>query len=173
MQTAVLGAPSAIGIVPYETGKPRGIDRAPGALREQRLVARLGARDAGDVEPAPRYRDIERPAGRARNEEDVAAYSHELADRIVQSRRDGDFVLLLGGDCSILLGALLGLHAVDRAAPGVIYVDAHADFATLDESPSGSACSMALALAIARDEQRLARLAEHGPLTTGDRVAHI
>src|SRR5437763_5002015 len=109
MQTAVLGAPSAIGIVPYETGKPRGVDRAPGALREQRLVERLGARDAGDVEPPPRYRDLERPPGRARNEEDVTAYSRELAERIADSAREGEFVVLLGGDCSILLGALLGL----------------------------------------------------------------
>src|SRR4051795_1468516 len=167
---AVLGAPSAMGIVPDEHGRPRRLDLAPRALRDQRLAERLGALDLGDVEPPQRYQDVERPVGRCRNEGDVAAYSRELAQRIAQCRRDRHFVVLLGGDCSIVLGALLGLRAVDRVPPGLVYIDAHADFATLGESPSASACSMALALAVGREDQPLSRLCGAGPLTSGERV---
>jgi arginase len=170
---AVLGAPSAIGLVPDEQGCPRRVDLAPEALRAQELVERLGARDAGDVGPAPRYRDIERPAGRCRNEDDVSAYARSLAQRIAACRRNGELVVLLGGDCSIILGVLLGLRAVEPVPPGLIYVDAHADFASLDESPSGSACSMALALAVGRDDQRLAQLRDDGSLIRAEQVAHV
>src|SRR5262245_10255323 len=55
---AILGAPSSIGIRPYDQGgQPRHLDRAPGVLRELGLVNRLGADDLGDVVPPP-YRDF-------------------------------------------------------------------------------------------------------------------
>jgi arginase len=170
---AVLGAPSAIGLVPDPMGQPRRLDLAPGALRARRIIQRLAAEDLGDVLPPPRYVDLQRPPGRCRNEQDIAAFSRQLANRVAQCRRARQFVLLLGGDCSIVLGAVLGLRSVDAEPPGLVYIDAHADFATLDESPSGSACSMALALAVGREEQRLARLRENGGLVSGERVAHI
>lgn len=172
-EVVVLGAPSSIGLVPHDDGTPRRIDLAAAALREQGLVERLAARDAGDVEPPPRYRDVERPAHGARNEEDVAAYARDLGKSIAKCRRERRFVLLLGGDCGIVLGALLGVRDATGAAPGLVYIDAHADFATLDESPSASACSMALGLAFARDDQRLARLGGDVPLVARDRIAHV
>ena len=168
---AIVGAPSSIGIRPYDDGSPRRLDLAPGALRRQGLVARLAARDWGDVVPPP-YRDVVRPAGRPRNEEDVAAYSRQLARRVAAAADDGAFVLLLGGDCSIVLGALLGVRRTGRS-PGLVYVDAHADFSTPEESRSGSAASMCLGLAVGRGDTPLARLAGDEPLVRAAGVALI
>ena len=170
---ALLGAPSAIGIRPYDRGGVRRLDLAPGALREYGLASRLRARDLGDVTPPPRYRDHQRPAGRCRNEEDVAAYSRKLAEPIARAVIGEQFTVLLGGDCSILLGALLGLRNAGAAPVGLVYVDAHADFATLEESPSHSACSMNLALAVGRADRPLAHLAGNAALVDGAHVVHI
>jgi arginase len=74
---AIVGAPSSIGIRPYDSGEIRQLDRAPGALREAAVVNRLGAVDLGDVVPPP-YRDRDRRPGRVRNEAGVAAYSVAL-----------------------------------------------------------------------------------------------
>jgi arginase len=169
----VLGAPSGIGISPYRDDGPRRLDLAPAALREQGVVARVGGRDRGDVEPPDRYNDLQRPPGRIRNEQDVADYSRKLADPIADCRRRGEFVLMLGGDCTILLGALLGLSHTGSAPVGLVYIDAHADFATLEESRSGSACSMNLALAVGRADSPLARLAGDRPLVRAEHVAHL
>lgn len=169
----LLGAPSAIGIRPYDEGGPRRLDLAPGALREHGLGSRINARDLGDVVPSARYRDLSRPAGRCRNEEDVATYSRSLAEPIARAVNGGRFVVLLGGDCSILLGALLGLRDAGAAPVGLAYIDAHADFATLDESPSHSACSMNLALAVGRADRPLAHLAGDTALVDGSHVVHI
>jgi arginase len=170
----LLGAPSAIGIRPYDHGGARRLDLAPDALRNEDLARSLRARDQGDVRPPGRYLDLERPEGRCRNEDDVAAYSRELADAIAKVSGEGQFVILLGGDCSILLGALLGLRRSRGEPLGLVYIDAHADFATLGESPSGSACSMNLALATGRAaEERLAHLSHDGPLVRGEHVVHI
>lgn len=159
----IVGAPSSIGIRPYDDGRPRRLDLAPRALREQGLATRLAARDRGDVMPPP-YRDVDRPPGRPRNESDVADYSRALAECVAAATNEGDFVLVLGGDCSIVLGSLLGVQRGDGRPVGLAYVDAHADFATPAESRTGSAASMALALAVGHGETPLARLGGRRPL---------
>jgi arginase len=146
---ALLGAPTAIGISPYREGGARRVDAAPAALRAAGIVERLGANDLGDLDQLAPYRDADRPVDRIRNEADVVAYSALLADRIGAAAGPEQFVVVLGGDCTVLLGALSGLRA-HGGAVGLVYVDGHADFASLEESPSGSACSMNLALAVGR-----------------------
>jgi arginase len=158
----IVGAPSSIGIRPYDDGRMRRLDQAPASIREQRLSMRLGARDAGDVIP-PAYRDFVRPEGRPRNEDGVAAYSRALANAVSTAAADDAFVLVLGGDCSIVLGCLLGLRA-DHAPIALAYIDAHADYATPEESRTGSAASMCLGLAVGRGDTPLARLGNDGPL---------
>jgi arginase len=139
------------------------MDLAPDALRQEGLVSRLGARDLGDVLP-PEYRDFERPPGGVRNEDEVTTYSRRLANRVASAADDGSFLVILGGDCSIVLGCLMGTRRSDLPTPGLAYVDGHADFATLQLSWSGSAASMCLALAAGRGDSKLARLSEQGPL---------
>lgn len=165
----VLGAASSIGIRPYDDGSSRRLDAAPEALRLEGLVERLGARDSGDV-PSPPYRDRIRPPGRARNEAEVASYSRALAERVRVAVDRGAFVLLLGGDCSILLGALLGAREAVAGHVGLVYIDAHADFATPEESQTGSVASMDLALALGRGDTPLARLAGDEPLVRAEHV---
>jgi len=169
---AIVGAPSSIGLRPDdETGEPQQVDRAPGVLRELGVVGRLGATDYGDVAPPP-YEDFERPPRRARNERGVATYTHSLADRVAAGLDDGRFVVVLGGDCSIVLGCLLGA-ARHRGRVGLAYVDAHADFATPEESQTGSVASMGLALAVGRGDSPLARLAGPAPVVRANDVALI
>jgi arginase len=169
---AIVGAASSIGIRPYDDGGMRRLDLAPRVLREQDLVRRLAAVDCGDVIPPP-YRDFVRRERRPRNEDDVAAYSHSLADRIAAASAGDAFVLLLGGDCSIVLGSLLGVRQSGSAHPGLVYVDAHADFATPEESQTGSAASMCLALAVGRGDTPLARLGGAEPLARAADVVVI
>ncbi|MCI0347816.1 MAG: arginase family protein [Acidobacteriales bacterium] len=168
---AVIGAPSSIGIRPYDDGNVRRLDLAPRALRDQGLVARLRAQDWGDVIPPP-YEDRVRPPGRPRNESGVAAYSRKLGERVATAASAKAFVLVVGGDCSIVLGSLLGVRQSSRTSVGLIYVDAHADFATPEESRTGSAASMCLALAVGRGNTPLAHL-EDEPLARPEDVVLI
>jgi arginase len=168
---SILGAPSNIGIRPYDDGEVRGLDRAPAVLRDLALADRIGAADRGDVSP-PRYRDFARQGRRPRNEAGVVRYSRDLADSAAELVLSGQFVVLLGGDCSIVLGALLGARrAVGRV--GLAYVDAHADFATPAESATGSAASMCLAMAVGRGDTPLARLGGDRPLVCGEDVVLV
>jgi len=167
---AVIGAPSSLGIRPYDDGEQRHLDRAPSVLRGRDLVARLGAIDFGDVAPPP-YRDYVRPVEGARNEEPVLGYSRALADRIVSATCGDRFAIVIGGDCSILLGCLLGARKRLGAPIGLAYVDAHADFSIAQESLTGSISGMTLALATGRGRSPLVALAGKSPLVNGERVA--
>jgi arginase len=169
---AIVGAPSSIGIRPYDDGTARRLDLAPTVLRGQGLAKRLFARDLGDVRP-PAYRDFVRPHGRPRNEDGVAVYSRQIAARMAEARANDAFTLLLGGDCSVVLGALLGVRHAGRSRVGLVYVDAHADFATPETSRTGSAASMCLALAVGRGNTPLARLDGDASLVHGEDVVVI
>lgn len=171
-EIAVVGAPSSIGIRPYDDGVMRHLDRAPDVLRERGLVERLGATDLGDVRPPP-YRDFVRPPDRARNEDEVLRYSRALAERVTNATAHGRFGLVLGGDCSIVLGCLLGARRTAGDALGLAYVDAHADFATPEESMTGSVASMCLGMAFGRGHTPLARLAGRTPLVDGRNIALV
>lgn len=120
----------------------------------------------------PPYEDFTRLPGRARNEGGVAAYSLWLADRIAAGLLEDSFVLVLGGDCSIVLGCLLGARR-QAGQVGLAYVDAHADFATPEQSQTGSVASMGLALAVGHGDSPLARLAGPEPLVRPEHVVLI
>jgi arginase len=122
---AVLDAPSNLGLRPPAPGVVPGVYKLAGALRDHDLVARLGARDAGVVTP-PRYVSELVTGEGTRNEAAIARYTLRLADRIEAFLRDGEFPVVLGGDCSILLGAMLALRR--RGRYGLAYLDGHLDF---------------------------------------------
>src|SRR5262245_16155209 len=160
---AVIGAPSSLGLPPYDHGQLQHLDWAPGVLRERGLIAKLEAVDMGDVVPPP-YRDYVQQPNRPRNEEEVIIYSRAIGERVSAVIHHGRFAVVLGGDCSTMLGCLIGGRRTIRGPMGLAYVDAHADFAAPDESRTGSVAGMALSLAVGRGRTPLARLAGRQPL---------
>ncbi|MEV5494660.1 arginase family protein [Nonomuraea fuscirosea] len=149
----VLDAPSNLGLRPPAPDVVPGCYKAPWALRDAGLVRRLGADDAGALVP-PRYVATWKPGDGVRNGPAIAAYARALAGRVSGIRRDGGFPVLLGGDCSILLGPALALREAGRY--GLAYLDAHADFRHLGNSPHvGSAAGEDLALVTGRGEDYL------------------
>lgn len=148
MNLQLLSAPTNLGNRPYESdGTARHTHLGPARLREHGVVERLGARDLGDVAAAP-YRDFVRPPGGVRNEDLVLDHVQRIARAIP---REG-FTLVLGGDCSTLLGCLLA-----TGAEGLVFFDGHSDFNTPATSETGGVAGMDLALVTGRGETPLAR----------------
>jgi arginase len=164
----ILTAPTSLGNRPYESdGTARWTDRGPARLRDQRLVERLGARDLGDVPAAP-FRDFAFERGKIRNEDLVLDHVRAIA-RALEPHED--FALILGGDCSVLLGSLLGLSRGREL--GLVFFDGHSDFNTLDTTVTGAVAGMDLALAIGRGTSELARLRDGQPLVRDEHVVAV
>lgn len=149
----VLDAPSNLGLRPPAEDVVPGCYKAPWALRNNGLVTRLGATDAGTLIP-PRYTATWKPGDGVRNGKAIAAYTRDLADRVTAIRKSGGFPVLLGGDCSIVLGPALALRRSGRY--GLAYLDAHTDFRHLGNSPHvGAAAGEDLALMTGRGDDYL------------------
>jgi arginase len=157
---AIIDAPSVLGL------KPTGVDRLPDALHRHGLVERLGARVAASLAPPP-Y-DAARPDTGTLNAPGIARFSITLADAVGEVLAAGERPLVLGGDCSILLGSLLGLRR--RGRYGLLFVDGHADFYQPEANPNGEAASMDLAFATGRGPAALADLEGLGPLVRDEDV---
>jgi len=164
---AVLDAPSNLGLRPPTATSVPGCAKAPGALRDHGLVTRLHAHDAGCV-TAPRYDPGDwRPGDGVAHAEAIAAYSVRLADRIGSLFDAGDFPVVLGGDCAILLGAALALNrrvSTSDGPLGLVYVDGHSDFRHPgNASYVGAAAGEDLALATGRGQADLAAIEGRRP----------
>ena len=122
--SVVVDAPSNLGVRPPSPNTIPGCWRLPQALRREGIVARLDALDGGQVSP-PAYTPDHDATG-TRNGLAIAGYSVKLADRLGEVLDTGGFPVLLGGDCSILLGAMLALRR--RGRYGLAFVDGHLDF---------------------------------------------
>jgi len=142
----------------------------PDVLRWNGLRPRLGARDAGRVEP-PHYGTEVHPSG-IRNAEAIAAYSRALASVVERILLRRELAVVLGGDCSILLGNLLGARrTVERL--GLVFLDGHSDYFTPERSGTHGAAGMDLALAVGQGPCLLSALAPDGPLVDAGSVVHL
>jgi arginase len=164
----ILEAPSNLGLRPPEPGSVPGCYKLPWALRNQRLFARLDAEDAGCLIP-PRYHPAWSRGRGDRNAEAIASYSRGLADRIGSIVSSSRTPLVLGGDCSILIGSMLGLKRWGRF--GLVFLDAHSDFRHPGNSARiGAAAGEDLAIVTGRGDRRLTRIERLGPYVRDEDV---
>jgi arginase len=123
------------------SGRGRGEEHAPAALRAAGLVERLPARDAGEVDA--HIRDPRRdPDTGVVGAVEVRRASTAIASRVRELLEAGELPLVVGGDCTLLLGVF---GALPRGS-GLWFVDGHADFLDGKSSPTGEAADMDLAI---------------------------
>lgn len=161
---AIIEAPSVLGLF------PGGVERLPEALIDAGLPAAVGARVATRIASGP-YDPRRDPATGLRNPSALRDYAHRLADATAGVLDSGEFPLVLGGDCSILLGNMLALRRKGRY--GLLFIDGHADFYQPAAEPNGEAASMDLALVTGRGPDLLADLDGRGPLVRDDDVVQF
>ncbi len=153
---AVLEAPSVLGLM------PTGVDGLSDTLLAAGLATRLRARHAGRIEPRSPYSGDIDPETRMLNPRAIAEYSRQLADAVGELLDGGELPVVLGGDCSILLGGMLALRR--RGRFGLLFIDGHADFYNPEANPNGQAASMDLALATGRGPEAVTDIEGRRPL---------
>ena len=132
------------------------------------LADGLAARHAGRVEAAG-YSPTRDPATRVLNPRPLNQYSRILADAVGEVLDENEFPVVLGGDCSILLGTMLALRR--RGRYGLMYIDGDADFYQPEASPLGGAASASdLAFATGRGPEVVADIEGRRPLVRDEDV---
>ena len=171
----IICAPSNLGLRPEDSGKEPGAWEAPLVLLSEGLRSAI---DATDVEwlPRPEYRFDAEENTRIRNGHAIRSYSLELAHLVETHLSASKFPVVIGGDCSILLGCLAGARAYGRV--GLLHIDGHSDFfhpGNYDAgSRLGSVAGMDLALVTGRGEKLLTEWpGVDGPLVQDDDVMQM
>jgi arginase len=131
------------------------------------LLERLGAQDGGVVD-APPYSGARHPEHGVLHADDLLAYARRIADAVEPVLARGDFPLLLGGDCSVLLGSTLALNR--RGRFGLVFIDGHRDLLLPRQTKHGAAAGMDLALVTGHGPESLTRIEARYPLVRPDDV---
>ena len=152
---AILEAPSTLGLATY------GVEGLPGRLLDLGLAERIHARHAGALavpgkDPTP---DVETGTLNARA---IAAWSPKLADAVEAVLDAGEFPVVLGGDCTILLGSMLAFRR--RGRYGLFFIDGNADFFQPEAEPNGEGASMDLAFVTGYGPSLMTDIEGRGPL---------
>ncbi len=164
MDLQIIEVPSPLGL------RPSGLEHAPEALRSAGLHERLGCPDVVRID-VPAYSDVRDPATEILNPQGIADVAHLTADAVSAALDSGRFPIVLGGDCSIVLGPLLALRR--RGRYGLAFLDGHADFQHPRDEPNGEVASLDLAVATGRGPAVLADIDGLRPLVRDSDVALI
>ncbi|MGH8201881.1 MAG: arginase family protein [Steroidobacteraceae bacterium] len=146
-------APSNLGLSPPASNVEPGTWQAPATLAAAGLAAAVRARGITSL-PRPHYQAGAQAGTRIRNGHTLRL---DLAATVRAALAKSAFPLVIGGDCSLLLG---GLYATRLSGGrGLVHVDGHSDFFhSLVEDASGrlgAVAGMDLALATGRGEPLL------------------
>jgi arginase len=159
----IIEAPSNLGL------KPDSVEHLAGALLDAGLARRLDARRHARL-AVPPYDARREPDSGILNAPRIRDFSVMLADIVGPVVARGSFPVVLGGDCSILLGNLLALRRGGKRH-GLLFLDGHADFYQPEASPTGEAADMDLALSTGRGPAILTDIEGLRPLVRDADVA--
>ena len=147
-QFAIIDAPSILGL------RPTGVQHLPEALKAAGLMKKLKAEYEGRVLSLP-YNPQRDKSTLLLNPDTIRAFSLQLAEKVISVLHKKQFPIVLGGDCSILIGNLLALKQMGSSSAsgsryGLFFIDGHADFYQPEASLTGEVADMDLAIVSGR-----------------------
>ncbi|MBW8686634.1 arginase family protein [Chitinophaga rhizophila] len=157
----IIEAPSNLGLKELQPGIEPGVKFFPEALRRNDFAEEAGISQIITV-PAPPYTmDID-PDTQVRNADAIINYSQLLADKVYEAVNKDIIPIVIGGDCSILIGTALGLRRTGRPY-GLFAMDGHHDYMLPEHSGTAGAAGMGLAFVSGNGHPKLSDIAQLSP----------
>jgi arginase len=163
----IIAAPSILGL------RPSGVEELAQSLLAAGLAMRLqvglSVKQLGTLNAL--YNDQRDPETNCLNPQSISDFSHSLAEVVTSAVNEGKFPVVLGGDCSILIGIMPALKSIGTY--GLIFLDAHADFYEPEKSTTGEVADMELAIVTGRGPSILTNIDNLCPYVKDEHVIHI
>ena len=163
----IIEAPTHLGLKAPAPGQEPGVKDLPAWLRKHGLYDYINPKTVRTIPPPAYSMTLEQESG-LRNAESITQYSKQLARTVAELAGKNAFLVVLGGDCSILLGTMLGLKKVGEY--GLFFLDGHTDFIGPELSQTGGAAGMDLALATGYGPDKLTNIDDQQPYVQENRV---
>ena len=163
----IIEAPSNLGLSIPATGIEPGVRYFSKALLDAGFARKLNVIDVSRVEPGPYSMNIDEET-QVRNANAIVDYSNRLGNAIYEKLKKNYFSIVLGGDCSILIGTALALRKCGNY--GLFYIDGHTDFILPEHSETAGAAGMDLAFVTGHGHPKLSNMLNLSPLIKEENV---
>jgi arginase len=154
--------------VPMDLGASRrGVDMGPSAVRYAKLhdaLRRLGITeivDRGNLQ-VPIRESADSEESSAKYLSVITEVCDDLSRLVEEAVRAGGLPIVLGGDHSIAMGTLAGSTRAYGEAPGLVWIDAHADINMPGSSSTGNVHGMPLYFALTKGGAQAERTVQIG-----------
>lgn len=163
----IVSAPSILGLT------PSGVEKLSEQLLSHGLAEALKCNTPVVKLPVlnSKYNKTRDQVTHCLNPETIRHFSSTLSNQVSASIKADLFPLVLGGDCSILIGIMHALKAI--ATYGLVFCDAHADFYEPEKSVTGQVADMDLAIVTGRGPELLTNINNQRPYVADEHVIHV
>lgn len=148
----LIEAPTNLGLKEPTPGIEPGVKFLPAAMESAGFSLATGIREKRQVLPPPYSMQLD-AASKVRNADAIVSYTRDLAIAINDVVDANKIPVVVGGDCSVMLGAALALKR--RGRYGLFHLDGHTDYMWPEFSQTGGAAGMGLALVAGKGHEKL------------------
>ncbi|MGK6340841.1 arginase family protein [Chryseobacterium sp. DT-3] len=147
--------PLNLGLKKKEHETEPGVRKLPEWLRKFKFHKEINPVSIFRLE-APEYAmELDHESG-VLNADTIVDYAQKQADLILNNHQENTFNIMLGGDCSILIGTSLALRKLGNF--GLFYLDGHTDFIPAHLSETAAAAGMDLAIITGNGHEKLTNI---------------
>ena len=151
----LIEAPSNLGLIEPKPGLEPGVRFFPDAMEREGFARQAGIQKKIRI-PPPTYSMVVDEETRVRNSDKLIKYSRELANSLDGYLEKQQKIVLLGGDCSVLVGAALSLKRTGNY--GLFFLDGHTDYVLPQQSGTAGAAGMDLAIVTGNGHHKLTNI---------------
>ncbi|WP_261512445.1 arginase family protein [Chryseobacterium paludis] len=152
--------PFNLGLTKKEHEIEPGVRKLPDWLRKFGFHDKLSPRNTFRLE-APEYTMYFDEETQVKNPDQIIEYAKRQSELILNNFNKDTFNIMIGGDCSILIGAAVALKKLGNF--GLFYLDGHTDFIPPQLSPSGGVAGMDLAIVSGMGHEKLTNIEDLKP----------
>jgi arginase len=147
--------PSNLGLKKNEFEIEPGVKLLPDWLRKNQFHDRISPEHIFTIHPPDYSMDLDEESG-VRNAEKIISYAIEQAELLSEHIKQDSFQIIIGGDCSILIGNALALR--QKGEYGLFFLDGHTDYILPEISRSRQAAAMELAIVTGYGHEKLTNI---------------
>ena len=152
---SIIESPSNLGLKEPKTGREPGVKGLPDYLRKYGFHDLINPQSISRLDTPTYTMSMDEVSG-VRNADNIVTYSKEQATVLEKAVSENSFPIVIGGDCSILIGNALALKKLGNYA--LFFLDGHTDFIWPALSKTGGAAGMDLAIVCGYGHNKLTNI---------------
>lgn len=152
--------PTNLGLKKKEHEIEPGVKHLALWLRKNEFHDQINPVQSFTLEPPSYTMEIDEVSG-VRNADKIIAYAEDQVKMLSNRLASNSFSIILGGDCSILIGVALALK--EKGNYGLFFLDGHTDYVSPKVSKSKAAAAMEMAIVSGYGHEKLTNISGLGP----------